>query len=224
MTFWQSAVRGILVLGHWQIYIAGLLYTVIAIGPQVVVGRLASRAGDDDGLIGCLSLLLLPVFNVFAIFVFIATISPIVLGLSGNAAWLLPWSLCVGYPLRMSMAVILPVVLSVFASWIPFGSSQPVLTFAIGSWALAFVSAVTLRPALESLVFWPGYVFAIASIVIGVVLSKAVMVLLAAVAARVVRRKNDSLDWLLVVVSVMVSFVPVFMYGAWLGAQLAVTK
>ena len=88
--FWDAAVAGLGVLLYWETHIAGLEYLAIFMVPMIVVG-LAMEKSEWGGGIGCLNMLLLPVLQVAALAVFILTMSSIIFGLSGDAAWSFPW-------------------------------------------------------------------------------------------------------------------------------------
>ena len=94
--FWESVGSGLGVLAYWQTYLAGLLFLALSVGPMFLIGAVAMKSGRAEGAIGCLSMLVLPFFQVFALVVFVLTMSPIILGLSQEAAWSFPWSLSGG--------------------------------------------------------------------------------------------------------------------------------
>ncbi len=72
---------------------AGLEYFAVYMLPLAIVGIVATKSEKVGNALGCLSMILLPAFQVFGILVFIFTLSPIILGLSNDAAWTFPWLL-----------------------------------------------------------------------------------------------------------------------------------
>ena len=72
-------------LKYWEIYAAGLEYMSVFVNPLGLVGCFAKNSERAAGSIGYLSMLVLPTLQVFAIFVFVLTLSSIILGLSQGA-------------------------------------------------------------------------------------------------------------------------------------------
>src|SRR3990172_1360704 len=106
--FWDAIIGGLKVLVHWQTYVAGLEYLVIYMVPMAAVGFIMQSENligklpeAAAGGIGCLSIVLLPLLQVAALIVFILTISPIIFGISDQAAWAFPFSFIGSTPLTL---------------------------------------------------------------------------------------------------------------------------
>lgn len=84
--FWESVSTGLGVLAYWQTYVAVLLFLALSMGPMLLIGFVAMSSGRAEGLVGCLTMLILPFFQAFALVVFVLTMSPIILRLSHEAA------------------------------------------------------------------------------------------------------------------------------------------
>ena len=90
--FWQSVWNGLKVLGHWEAYVAGLEYLAIFMLPMLLFALIKEKYESAGGVLGCLSMILLPLLQAAAILVLVITLSPIILGIDHNAAWTLPWT------------------------------------------------------------------------------------------------------------------------------------
>lgn len=226
--FWESVAGGLGILTYWETYVAGLEYLAVLWAPMAVVGSLAMKSEKAAGAIGCLSMLVLPVFQVFGIVVFVLTLSPIILGLSHDAAWVFPWILAIEAPGSVAKFVGLLIVAAVMLAFIPIlgilGRLQSLQTLVLGSFALALVMGLieNANPGVVSkhVHFWPGFWFAVGLLIIGGVMAW-IGTLAAAVLATAVESRVEGLGQLLMFpIAAIFGFIPVFIYGAWLGAQL----
>lgn len=98
---WDAVKGGLGVLTYWETYAAGLEYLALYMIPTGLAGYFAMKSERAGGAIGCLSMLVLPAVGAFAIVVFVLTLSPIILGLSHDAAWAFPWVLAIKAPWSM---------------------------------------------------------------------------------------------------------------------------
>ncbi len=223
--FWGAVTGGLGVLTYWETYVAGLEYLALFMIPMTVVGIVATKSERAAGAIGCLSMLVLPVFQVFAIVVFVLTLSPIILGLSHDAAWAFPWTLTREAPGSLAKFVGLLLVAAVILAFVPIlGRLQSLHTLLLGALALALVMGIidTTNPGIVSkrVHFWPGFWFALGLLVIGGLMAW-IGTLVAAVLATAVESAAEGLGQLLMFpVAAIFGFIPVFIYGTWLGAQL----
>jgi hypothetical protein len=223
--FWDAVTGGLGVLTYWQTYVAGLEYLAVYMVPMGVVGFLAMRSERAAGAIGCLSMLVLPVLQVFAIFVFVLTLSPIILGLSPEAAWGFPWMLAFEAPGSVAKFVGLLLIAALVLAFVPIlGRLQSLHTLVLGALGLALVLGIidNANPGFvaKRVHFWPGFWFTLGLLVIGAVLAW-IGTLAAAALAVAVESKIEGFGQLLMFpIGAIFGFIPVFMYGAWLGAQL----
>lgn len=223
--FWDAVVGGLGVLTYWETYVAGLEYLALTMVPVAIIGFVAMKSEKAAGAIGCLSMLVLPIFQVFGIIVFVLTLSPIILGFSQDAAWIFPWALANEVPGALAKFVGLLLVVAVILAFVPIlGRLQSLHTLLLGAFALALVLGLidNANPGIVSkrVHFWPGFLFAFGLLVIGGVMAW-IGTLVAAVLATAVDSAAEGLGQLILFpVAAIFGFIPVFIYGAWLGAQL----
>jgi hypothetical protein len=221
-------ISGLSVFTYWETYVAALLYLVIFMGPLILVGVAMERAESAAGLIGCLTMLVMPVLQTFALVVFVLTLSPIMLGLKPDAAWTFPWMLAAESPGGMAKMVGILFLAAVVISFLPLlGRWHSLHTAVLGSLALAFVLAMIEKAnpgiATGRVALWPGFWFFLGLVVVGSVMAW-LGILLAALLSTAFEIAVEPLEGvgqlLMIPVGAVFGFIPVFMYGAYLGAQL----
>lgn len=220
--FWDSVVGGLNLLTFWETYVAGLEYLVLFMGPMVLISLVAQRTINA---VGCLGVLVMPVFQAVAIAVFVLTLAPIIFGLSEDAAWSFPWRLIGLAPGRFFLLVGVLVLAAGALTVIPFlGQLQSLHTLVLGGIALVFVLGIlkSVNPDLVSgkLDVTPGFWFTVGLLVIGAIMAWVGIMVVALVAAAVEGTMEGFGQLLVFPVAAIFGFIPVFMYGAWLGGQL----
>jgi hypothetical protein len=223
--FWESVGHGLGVLTYWQTYVAGLEYLLIFLAPMMVFGIAMQKGG---GSAGCLGMLLMPLVQVAAMAIFVITLSPIILGAGEDAAWSLPW-MVIGQAPGLFLKLIGSLFLAALVlAFIPlFGRVQALQTLILGSIALAFVlnilraSSPELENAKVDLI--PGFWFTVGLVVVGAGMSW-IGIMVAALALTAVGAKGEEMgsgaQLLVFPIAAIFGFIPVFIYGAWLGSQL----
>lgn len=221
--FWDSVVAGLKVLTYWEVYVAGLEYIAICYLPllMVIAGATMKKSTVFDVVEPInlkVFLVLMPMIHAAALVVMLVTVTPIVLGLSDDADWMAPWEFVTALPLTFLALVVKLVILAFVFPLIPIvGRLQSLQTLAMGSVALISTVRIVVGYHVD---YIPDFWFSVGLIVIGGVLSWAGM-MLAVLFASVVDRAEYGLGQLLIFpIAPMFGFVPVFMYGAWLGAQI----
>lgn len=223
--FWDAVVGGLKVLTHWQTYVAGLEYLAIYMIPMVGIGIIMQSGNKAAVNIGCLSMVLLPILQVAALIVFVLTMGPIILGISDQAAWTFPFQLIGVMPFAFLKLVGVITVAAFILAFVPiFGRFQSLHTLLLGALTLAFVLTLleSAIPGAASLKvrFWPGFWFLIGLLVVGVLMSW-VGLMVSALLATAFENVTGGLAQLFIYpLAAIFGFIPVFMYGAWLGAQL----
>jgi hypothetical protein len=223
--FWESIGTGLSILTYWQTYVAGLMFLALSMGPVFIIGTITMKSGRAEGFAGCLSMLVLPFFQVFALFVFVLTMSPIILGLSQEAAWLYPWLLTADYPWEVTKFVGKLLLAAIVLALIPIlGRLQSLHTLLLGGLALFLVVAMigVDNPALASkaIHFWPGFWFFVGLLVIGSVMAWLGLIV-AALTITFIEKRAEGIGQLLVFpIAAVFGFIPLFIYGAWIGAQI----
>ncbi|AGG88787.1 hypothetical protein [Rhodanobacter denitrificans] len=224
--FWESVWAGLTVLGHWQTWLAAVEYLGIYLIPTVIIG-VASGAGNDEGpkpLAGCLTMLLSPLLQCAATIVFLWTLSPILFGRSSQAAWAFPWQFMVANPwpfAKMSLALL---VAAFVLGFIPIiGRIQAALTLLLGSITLIFLVWIlgSQFPNHQHIQVKPGFWFVTGLLVVGGLCAWLGTIVSAFLVVLVDRKQEGWGQLLLMPVAALFGFIPVFMYAAWLGRQLA---
>jgi len=223
--FWDSVVGGLKVLTFWETYVAGLEYLLLFMGPMVLIGLAMEKSGEKGAAVGCLGMLVMPMLQVAAIAVFVLTLAPIIFCLSEDAAWSFPWKVITVAPGLFLKLVGILVVSAIALAFVPFlGRLQSLRTLVLGGVALVFVLGILkeVNPELVSgkLDAIPGFWFAVGLLVIGAIMAW-VGIMVAALLATAVEVATEGLGQLLMFpVAAIFGFIPVFMYGSWLGSQL----
>lgn len=224
--FWDAVAGAFKILTHWEIYAAGLEYLAIFMGPMAIAGLVMARKEDGDGMaIGCVSMLLMPVLQVAAMAVFVLTLSPIIFGLSTDAAWSFPWQVLIGMPWAFAKLVGVLVIAAIVLAVIPvLGYLQSLHTLVLGGIALVFVLGI-LESAYPGLVrgrvdVMPGFWFVVGLLIVGAVMSWIGMVVASVLASAMDVMKEGIGQLVMFPVAAVFGFIPVFIYGAWLGGQL----
>lgn len=223
--FWDAVIGGLGVLTYWETYVAGLEYLAVFMVPMGVVGYFAMKSERAAGAIGCLSMLVLPALQVFAVFVFVLTLSPIILGFSQDAAWAFPWVLAFEAPGSVAKFIGLLLVAALLLAFVPIlGRLQSLHTLVLGALGLALVLGIidNANPGFVSkrVHFWPGFWFAFGLLAIGGLLAWIGTLVAAALATAVESAAEGFGQLLMFPIAAIFGFIPVFIYGAWLSAQL----
>lgn len=219
--FWDSVSGGLAVLTFWETYAAGLEYLLIFMAPMALMG-LTMKEGIATG---CLSMLIIPVFQAAAVAVFVLTLAPIIFGFAEDAAWSFPWVVISAFPGMFIKLVGTLVLSAIGVSFVPvIGQMLSLHTLVLGGIALLFVLKIfeSLYPevVLDKLELIPGFWFTAGLIIIGGVIAW-VGTLVASFLATVVGRDSEGVSMLIMFpVTAVFGFIPLFMYGAWIGNQL----
>ena len=119
LMFWDSVVAGLNVLTYWETYAAGLEYIAIVLTPRFVMGSIMEKGERAGAVVGCMSMIVLPILQVLAMTVFVFTLAPIILGMNGDAAWSFPWTAMFAAPEAFFKMVGMLVVAAIVLSFIP---------------------------------------------------------------------------------------------------------
>jgi len=223
--FWDSVIAGLKVLTYWETYVAGLEYLAIFFVPMIVMGMVMQKNESAGALAGCLSMLLMPVVQVAAMAVMVLTLAPIIFGFAEDAAWSFPWQLITMAPGAFFKLVGVLVVAAIILAFIPIlGQLRSLQTLVLGGIALMFVLGIldSVNPGIVKgrVDFIPGFWFSVGLIVIGGIMSWVGMVV-AALAVTALELAQEGIGQIVMFpIAAIFGFIPVFMYGAWLGAQV----
>ncbi len=223
--FWDSVLAGLKVLIYWETYVAGLEYLAIFFIPMAIVGMIMEKSKGGGAAVGCLSMLLLPVLQVAAMVVFVLTLAPIIFGFAEDAAWSFPWKILTMAPGAFFKLVGVLVVAAIVLAFIPIlGQLNSLQTLVLGGIALMFVLGIldSVNPGIVRgrVDFVPGFWFSVGLLVIGGVMSWVGMMVAALIATALEMAEEGIGHLLMFPIGAIFGFIPVFMYGAWLGAQV----
>ncbi len=224
--FWDSVVAGLKVLAYWETYIAGLEYLAVFMLPMLILGLMMEKGGERGGVAaGCFGMFLLPLLQVAAMAVFILTLSPIIFGFAEDAAWAFPWKVMVLAPGSFFKLIGILCLAAIACAFIPFlGGLQSLQTLVLGGLALMFVLGLldSIQPGVltKKVHFIPGFWFLVGLLLVGGIMSWVGM-MVSALAITAIEGFSEDLGQILVFpLGAIFGFIPVFMYGAWLGAQV----
>ncbi len=240
--FWDSVLAGLMVLTYWETYVAGLEYLAFYVIPTgiafMVVGKSEGVHGD---FVGCLYGFLRPAFQLGGMVVMIFTLAPIIFGFAEDAAWSFPWQFIAVEPGKFFMLIGTLFVINGILLFIPILGGLvwiPLNIPLLGGTVLIFLlSDMSILGILDSsnLSLWtvpsivkgrvdfvPSFWFSIGLIVIS-----GIMFVIGAMVSplfEALAEKTSVLYELEIVhaIAVTLHFIPIFMYGAWLGAQVRV--
>ncbi|MDD9227573.1 hypothetical protein ACSZOL_05310 [Aeromonas hydrophila] len=219
--FWDSVIGGLEVLTFWETYVAGLVYLLIFMVPMALMG-LTMKEGMAAG---CVSMLVIPVFQAAAVAVFVLTLAPIIFGFAEDAAWSFPWVVISMLPGMFIKLVGTLVLSAIGVSFVPLiGQMRSLHTLVLGGIALLFVLKIfgSLYPEVDlgKLDLLPGFWFTSGLLIIGGLMAW-VGTLAASILATVGSRNSEGTSMLLMFpVAAIFGFIPLFIYGAWIGNQL----
>lgn len=222
--FWESVVAGLKILTYWETYIAGLEYLAIYIIPMIVAGMLIGKKEGGSGL-RILSMLLIPTMQVAALVVFILTLATIIFGFTEEATWGFPWNVITLAPYAFTILVGVLIIVSFVLSLIPvLGRLHSLQTLVLGGLTLIFVLSTFDSEYSEvanlNVRFIPDFWFSIGLIAIGGLMSWVGTLVSAQIISAIKFNEARIGHFIMVPISAAFGFIPLFMYGAWLGAQV----
>jgi len=223
---WDSILGALKILLHWETYVAGLEYLAIFFVPMGLFGLVMSRSEGAGGFaLGCMGMLLLPILQVAALAVYILTMAPIIFGMGSDAAWAFPWQLMLGAPWAFAKVVGVLALAAIVIAFIPIlGRLESLHTLVLGGIALVFVLGIlenNYPGQIQTRVnLLPGFWFTVGLLVLGAVMAW-IGTMVGALLATAIDMTTEGVGQLVMFpVAAVFGFVPVFLYGAWLGLQL----
>ncbi|WP_412776382.1 hypothetical protein [Thalassospira lucentensis] len=222
--FWESVFRSLSVYSHWELYASAAIYLVISFGPTVAL--VVSTEHSDNGFItGCLPAILMPIANTFATIFFVVNLSPIILGISDTALWQISWNLFVQSPLFILKLFLTVVFIQFILALLPIvGRVTSLASLVSGGVILAniirlFDASLSLD-LYDRLDFFPGFWFVVGILVVSAAMFY-VVAFVVTMSSGLARDNGAAIGQLSVIpLGALMGFVPVFIYGAWLGIQL----
>ena len=190
-----------------------------------VVGIIIERGESIGATVGCLSVFILPLFQVAAMTVFVLTLAPIIFGISEDAAWSFPLAIITLAPGVFFKLVGVLVVTAFVLAFVPIlGRLNSFQTLILGGIALVFVIGLmgSINPDIVKggIDYIPGFWFLVGLLIVGGIVSWIGM-MVTAFLLTVIDMDEQSVGALIMpLIGAIFGFIPVFMYGAWLGAQI----
>ena len=221
--FLDSIFSAVNVMTYWQTHVAVLEYLSLFLVPLAAVCFIIRRR--KGVCITYLKMLLLPALEAIAVAVFVLTLFPIILGLGDDALW--------GFPLRIlklapgGLLGLLGILMALSAA-LTFVSKyvklQPFKTLILGTISLVFVQFFLnmLNPVIEIKIMdlIPGFWFVLGVIAISGIFSKLAHYMSDFFAAGLGNRlglKDGAAELLILPLTAIPGFIPLFVYGAWLA-------
>jgi len=222
--FWQSVIAGLKCLTFWQTYVAGLIYFAIVLLPF----RMFMQRNSTEATAGYLGILLMPLLQMFGTYIFVLTLAPIILGTSNHALWNFPWQLAIASPLVT--LEILGVMVFVVLCLTPILKSVPFIdTLALGVIVLIFAVGhinrfdPDLHTSTSNISVIPGFFFIIGILFVSVIsfsLAMLAVTLVVTLVSLLLKREKFGQTVALRLIGSVFGFIPVFIYGSWLGLQI----
>jgi hypothetical protein len=220
--FWTSIIGGLKILTFWEVYVAALIFTIISLSPMMIFGLI----GAKNEAVGCLGgMLIAPIFQAFATLIFVFTLFPILLGFAKDAAWAFPWKLLLSSPWPMIKAALIILVATVILAFIPIlGQIQSLQTVVSGAISLIMLLGIlhSIYPNIpvEKIHIMPGILTIIGFLVIAGIVSWASTMVIALILTAMGEKAEDYTMLISIPLGGVFGFIPLFIYGSYLGQQL----
>jgi hypothetical protein len=202
---------------YWETYAASILFVIFLLVPMVLVGI----AADKDMRVGCVGMLVLPVFQSLATMMVMFTLSPIILGIASDAAWSLPWRVLTESPGRLAMSAIFLTIVAIITGFVPIvGRSTTFTNMIVGAVAISWVLQAGTSSGKMTIHYMPPFWTAVGFFLVGGIASFASSIAVAAIQTVRPTASPESPGPVTMALFGVLGLIPAFMYGAWLGQQL----
>ncbi|MDL1970858.1 MAG: hypothetical protein LWW94_07780 [Candidatus Desulfofervidaceae bacterium] len=223
--FWEAVINGLKVLLHWQTYVTAIMYLIISFLPIIVVAFAENKSDELMTRGGCLAMLLQPLFQSLGVFISVCTLFPIILFGWNEAAWSLPWLLIINVPGRVIILLIIMLVFSIIGALIPLlGRANSFIMFIMGGIVLIFLTMILdkIIPELgiKNIDILPSFLTIIGIVIVSGVASWLGMLASAVVITFLLKKKEEISQLIMFPLGSVFGFIPIFIYGAWLGLQI----
>ncbi len=219
--FWSSVFNGLKVFMHWEIYVLGILYLIISWIPLIPV-MLAKNEESAMAKSFWLMMFVQPLFVVFGTFLLVSSLFPIILGYGNDASWAVPWLLIFKLPMTVITLIAKMFILFFIASIL--GSPKSLVVLIIGGTALLFLLNIinmgSPEIGLNEIDPIPGFLTIIGIVIISATASWIGILVSAAISTGLSYFHEGIGEALMIPICSIFGFIPVFIYGAWLGLQL----
>lgn len=221
--FWYSVFSALKVMTYWETHVAFLGYLSFLLVPIILVCFIIKKR--QGACLKYLKILFLPILEAIAISVFVLTLFPIIFGLGEDASWGFPLKIIKLAPGGFLGLLGILMVVAIIMTFIPKAAKlHPFKTLVLGGISLVFVQIYLsfLNPIIEIGIMdlVPGFWFILGCIFIAGGLSKIGHFISVSVTASLGNKFNLSYgiaELLILPVTALLGFIPVFVYGAWLA-------
>jgi hypothetical protein len=226
--FWRSVLGGAEVLLHWATYAALIEYLLLFMTPTALIAAFSERQRDQYAMTTTMLFILPAIFQVAATVVFTLTMSPIIFGTNSAAAWLFPLQLLAHDPVLLAKHVGICALAMGLVAMIPYvGRVHSLHVLAVGGYTLVFVLSL-VEPShtaisAGSLQIFPGVWTLAGMLAAAGIISAAVGYIVGPILVSpfiLLHMRGDIVRVVAMVAGAAVSFLPLFIYGAWLGQNL----
>lgn len=213
--FWEAVKDGLLVLTFWETYIGILIYFAFYITPLMILWLVMGK----NEAFGCVGFLIIPFFNIFATIIFIVSISPIILGFSEDATWLLPWFMITTEPLVILKIIGILFVVSIF---VPIDSLRMIIMGGIClTLILKLLNIMYPEIGISQINPIPSLFYLVGFLVISGISTWVGIIALSFIGVVIEDKIDEDLaEYILLPISLVFGFIPIFIYGSWLGNQI----
>ncbi|MDB5908123.1 MAG: hypothetical protein JWP34_2237 [Massilia sp.] len=221
---WDCVCSGIAVLSHWQTYVAALFFLSLSMGPKFLLGAVTVSSPSGHAAMKWVSVLCIALGQVVGIAIFVTIMCPIMLGLSLDASWSLPFSFVSRDPCAAARFCGGLLFIAIVLAWTPvIGQSRSFSMFVVGSMVLVgtFGLVITTHGVPpQKIQYWPGLLFTIALFSVGTALTWLGTMLAMLFATAIERHVQGAGKLIAYPAAAAAGFIPLFMYSAWLGHQI----
>lgn len=216
---WNALVNTLNIMLYWEVYVAAAIYLIMSFGPVLLFSSLGRGAGST------LTFIAQPFFHALGILAFTTLVMPIVLGLSEDAYWHLPWKFVTDAPWEVAKNALLLIGISIMIGFIPLLGSLPSFSsLALGLFAtkmvfdLAGVEGISRADLLPNLGVGIGILVLGAAIsIIGTIMVSMISSLVASTLTKDVEEVSSLLAF---PITAALGFAPLLVYLSWLGVTL----
>jgi len=221
-----AVINGMKVLLHWQTYAIAIVYFVISFLP--VIGDMLATTSDSYLRMtkgSLLAMLVQPFFQSLGVFISVCTLSPIILFGQSEAAWSLPWWLIVNVPGRILILLVVMLGASLAGALLPvIGRANSFIMLIMGCAVFSFLTKIghQINPELNitGVQILPGFTTAVGILIISGFTTWLGIVGSALAVTLLLGEKNRIGELIMIPLGTCFGFIPIFIYGAWLGLQI----
>jgi hypothetical protein len=224
MEIWNAILGGFKIFMHWQLYVVGFCYFSFFIGCNWFCNDTNVYAKKKPSFI---SRLFISSLNLTALFFCITILAPLLLGISNNASWSYPFLLFAHNPLSAAGILFVIIIFQCVIGIIPFIRELPsIQTLLAGAITLIYFmenmitsGRINISKSFKDIVYMPHGIELLIFFVICILFTH-LGALLSMLTISICFKKRNTITVPAMSIYAMSGFIPVFIYGAWLGNQL----